>query len=90
MQTVKLCSDKILQFLTEVPSNAGCLYYGRKMVVVVGDSFSSDFSRTCCATGCFQCMCWMQHSWGKISTGQSSVRHSKCFNDNWQWVWLYL
>jgi len=32
MRVVKLCSNKILQ---GVPSNAGCLYNGCKMLVVV-------------------------------------------------------
>jgi len=35
VQAVKLCSNKILQFLIGVPANAGCLYNGHKIVVVV-------------------------------------------------------
>jgi len=35
MQMVKLCSNKILQFLTQVLANTGCLYNDCKTVVVV-------------------------------------------------------
>jgi len=35
MQAVKVCSNKMLQFLTGVPANQVVLYNGCKMVIVV-------------------------------------------------------